>query len=942
MSQQSEAEPAGASRVSALPRAARITATLAGAFTILSGVIVLAGWVFNLPGLTDWTGEGISMFPNAAAGAALAGVAMLVLAQGKAPWRRRAARAVGAIVAAIGGLTLVEHLLAWDLGLDTLLVERDWGQYAAAAPMRIGMPASISLMLLGTALTLSTYGRRARRIAFALALGTTAITLLSLTGYAFGVEQLFSIERYTGIALLTSTIIAVLSIGVMALLPEIGIVAALRRDDAGGAMLRGMIVPTLALPLVMGWLRLRGQEAGLYGTEFGTALRTLAEIVLLFALIWWTAGNISRHAAAAWKAQSRLAAIVDSSADAIVSKSLDGIIESWNAGATQVFGYTPAEALGRHISLIIPPERAEEEVHIIQRISRGERIEHFETVRQRKDGSRFQVSITISPVRDADGAIIGAAKIARDVTDRKRVEEQLRAVVDATPECVKIVAPDGSLEFMNCAGLDMFESESLSAMKGACIYDLVAPEHRNDWIERHRRICAGERMSWEFEIIGLRGMRRWMETYSVPMTLADGRSGHLAVARETTEQRRFASEREELLASERSARSEAERASQLKDEFLATLSHELRTPLNAILGWAQLLNMSSTPDDLEEGLDAIERNARAQAQLIEDLLDMSRIISGKVRLDMQSTDLAAVVDGAVASVTPAAEAKKIRLRKIVNPHTGLVSADPGRLQQVVWNLLSNAIKFTPHNGTVDVVLERVGSHVQISVRDTGIGIAPEFLSAVFERFRQVDSSAARRHGGLGLGLSIVKQLVELHGGTVDARSDGEGHGATFTASLPIVAVRGVDDEHEDRPAAAADGRDFDHADIDLAGLRVLVVDDEADARALVQRVLSQRGAEVGVASSAIDGLEQLRKFRPHVLVSDIGMPDMDGYQFIREVRRLVPDEGGVTPAIALTAFARSEDRMRSMIAGYQMHMTKPIEPQELVVAVGTFGERRQQ
>jgi CheY-like chemotaxis protein len=284
----------------------------------------------------------------------------------------------------------------------------------------------------------------------------------------------------------------------------------------------------------------------------------------------------------------------------------------------------------------------------------------------------------------------------------------------------------------------------------------------------------------------------------------------------------------------------------------------------------------------------------------------------------------------------AAEAKGIQVRRVLDPSAGPVSGDPTRLQQVVWNLLTNAIKFTPKGGKIDVILERANSHLEITVHDTGVGISPEYLPLVFERFRQVDSSTTRTYGGLGLGLSIVKHLIELHGGTVDAASEGESHGATFVVKLPLSSVRG--NGNREHPAATKSSA-FELGQLDLAGVKVLCVDDEPDARALVQRVLTQFGAEVRAAGSAAEALAQLRAFRPHVLVSDIGMPGTDGYEFLRQVRALNADDGGDTPALALTAFARSEDRMRAMLAGYQVHISKPIEPQELAVAVQTLSRK---
>ncbi len=402
---------------------------------------------------------------------------------------------------------------------------------------------------------------------------------------------------------------------------------------------------------------------------------------------------------------------------------------------------------------------------------------------------------------------------------------------------------------------------------------------------------------------------------------------------------RAAAERARLLEAERRARVEIERVSLIKDEFLATLSHELRTPLNAVLGWSEiLLSRTSETSDMRRGLETIVRNARAQAQLIEDLLDMNRIVSGKIRLDVQRIELSPIVEAALDSVRPSAEARSIKIRKTIDPNAGPVFGDPNRLQQVVWNLLTNAVKFTPKGGRIDVLLRRVNSHVEISIHDNGMGISTQFVPHLFERFRQADSSTTRKFGGLGLGLSIVKQLVELHGGTITADSPGEGQGATFVVSLPVRAVRdfGAVDEHP------TTGRHtiVQLAEVSLAGLRVLVIDDEPDARELVCSVLTDAGAVVVMAASAEEGFAMLQSERPDVIVSDIGMPERDGYQLMRDVRSLTPAQGGKTPAIALTAFARSEDRTRAMLAGYQVHVSKPIEPQELVATVQSLAGNR--
>jgi PAS domain S-box-containing protein len=520
---------------------------------------------------------------------------------------------------------------------------------------------------------------------------------------------------------------------------------------------------------------------------------------------------------------SRLAAIVESSDDAIVSKSLQGIIRTWNKGAERIFGWKSEEVVGKAINIIIPPDRQHEEPQILARLARGERVDHFETVRMTKEGRLIDVSVTISPIRDASGKVVGASKIARDVTLQKRFQQELQKAKDAAEQ----------------------------------------------------------------------------------------------------------------------ARVDAERVSLMKDEFLATLSHELRTPLNAILGWAQVLQSQSGSDEvLGEGLTIIERNARVQAQLIEDLLDMSRIIAGKIRLDVQQVDLQDAVDAAVASVRHAADAKQIRLQVVLDPLAGPVRGDPARLQQCFWNLLTNAIKFTPKGGQVQVTLERVNSHAEVCVADNGQGIKPEFLPYLFERFRQADSSASRRHGGLGLGLSIVKHLIELHGGRVRAKSAGEGQGATFCIELPIALVRPSEpkarrpDPQDEHAGMAAPDRPS------LAGITVLAVDDEPDSRGLIRHVLEACGATVLVAASAAEALELLSQHHPDMILSDIGMPGEDGYEFIRKVRSLPPELGGRTPAAALTAFARSEDRMRALRAGYQTHVAKPVDPAELAAVVASLAIRR--
>ncbi|HUQ51069.1 MAG TPA: ATP-binding protein, partial [Gammaproteobacteria bacterium] len=417
--------------------------------------------------------------------------------------------------------------------------------------------------------------------------------------------------------------------------------------------------------------------------------------------------------------------------------------------------------------------------------------------------------------------------------------------------------------------------------------------------------------------------------------------GYSKLMKDITDRRRIENEREQLLQSERFARSEAERSDRMKDEFLATLGHELRTPLNAILGWSQVLSRANgLTAEAADGLKVIERNARAQAQIIEDLLDMSSIISGKVRLAMQRVDVAAVLDSCVKAVQPAADAKEIRLTVRLESVATQVSGDPNRLQQVFWNLLTNAVKFTPKGGEVTVKVAPSGADLEVTVADNGEGINAAFLPHVFERFRQADATSTRRHGGLGLGLSIVKQLVELHGGSITASSGGPGKGSTFRVVLPPMLNESFFTALVDgrRAAALATQQGAVVPNIGLGGVKVLVVDDEPDARSLLERLLQDREATVTTAASAKEALEALARDPPDVLISDIGMPKEDGYALMRRIRKLNGTNGKL-PAIALTAYARPEDRDKALEAGYQRHLAKPVEANTLIAMVAELGKR---
>jgi two-component system CheB/CheR fusion protein len=538
------------------------------------------------------------------------------------------------------------------------------------------------------------------------------------------------------------------------------------------------------------------------------------------------------------EAKGRLAAIIQSSDDAIISKDLNGIIATWNQGAQNLFGYTAQEAIGKSITMLIAPERMNEEPGILERIRQGKQVGYYETIGMRKDGTTVDISLAVSPIFDSDGDIVGASRIARDITERKRAEE----------------------------------------------------------------------------------------------------------------------ERAALLLREQATRAQAESANRVKDEFLAMVSHELRTPLNAIVGWTHLLKRGKlNQSESERAIQTIDRNATAQAAIINELLDVSSIISGKLKLDMKPVVLAEVINAAVDAIRPAADAKSIEIVTSLDQKAGLVAGEAGRLQQVFSNLLSNAIKFTADEGRVEVQLKPARTNVSVAISDTGAGIRSDFLPHIFERFRQADTSEKRAHGGLGLGLSIVRNLVEMHGGSVRAASEGEGRGATFTVVMPMLAassytsLTGSQATSYER-AVYGTGRyedSKDHRDLDLKsdtlkGIRVLAIDDQTDTRDLITLALTRYGAEVRACASAAEACKMIENWKPEVIVSDIGMPGEDGYDLLRKVRALTPKGGGNIPAIALTGYAAAVDQSKAYAAGYQVHMTKPVELRELVATIAKLSGRRKE
>ena len=658
--------------------------------------------------------------------------------------------------------------------------------------------------------------------------------------------------------------------------------------------------------------------------------------------------------------EQRFRLLVESVRDyAIFMLDPEGFVLTWNAGAQRFEGYASDEIIGQHFSRFYPDDA----------VARGQPDHELEMARTtgsfedegwrlRKDGSRFWAAASITAMRGADGELIGFAKVARDLTQRRHHEEALRQSEERFRLLVEGVADyaifmldvNGNVATWN-SGAQRLKGYSSAEILGKLFSVFYPAEARESGWPDHELQVAGERGRFVDEGWRLRkdGSRMWANVTITALRDASGTLlGFAKLTRDLTEAKRAqaaelaSQQREHLLDAERSARMSAQRATRIKDEFLATLSHELRTPLSSILGWTQVLLRTGSQDlpaQHRHALDVIDRNARAQARLIDDLLDLSRIMTGKIRLERQEVSMPAIVAAALDTANPAAHAKDIVIDSRLDPAPARINGDPGRLQQVVWNLLTNAIKFTPAGGRVGVALRRVDDHVELSVSDTGIGIPASYLPQVFDRFSQRDSSTTRAFGGLGLGLAISKQLVELHGGSIRVESEGEGCGSTFTVELPLPAAPIAKEQAQQPPEASAQPAAQEVAVLpQLAGIHAFIVDDETDARDLLRRVFEDQGARVSSFGSAQEALAALRSAHPDLIVSDIGMPRMDGYQFMRDLRAGEARSERI-PALALTAFARAEDRKRSLMAGYQAHIAKPFDVAELVLMAADLVSR---
>jgi PAS domain S-box-containing protein len=689
---------------------------------------------------------------------------------------------------------------------------------------------------------------------------------------------------------------------------------------------------------------LRKDDSRFFASGVTTAIRDENETLLGYAKIARDETARKRIEEAHRESEERYRLLAETASDAIISINEKSVILFINRAAERIFGFKTEEMIGQPLSLLMPEYlRHVHQAGLERYMKTGKRHlswEHVEVPGLHRDGHEFPLELSFGEyIKGGERVFIG---IARDITQRKQADAEREQLLEreqqARKEATSILERirDGFISinrewrytYINRAGAEM-AGLSPADFIGKTLWEMN-PGARGTKFQIEYERALRENVPVSFTEY-LAWVDLWLEVNAYP-----SEAGLSVFFRDVSLKVRLEKERAELLEREKAARFQAEEANRIKDEFLATLSHELRTPLNAILGWAQVLqtqNLDSSQS--KKALSTIQRNAVAQAQLIDDLLDVSRIITGKLKLDVRPVDLRSVITAAADAARPAAAAKEIRLQTLFEPGVEFIHGDADRLQQVVWNLLSNAVKFTFHGGSIQVSLKAgVDPHyVEIVVSDTGKGISTEFLPHVFERFRQSDGSMSRRHGGLGLGLAIVRQIVELHGGSVSVESPGEDRGATFRVRLPLLAVQPENENEIQQTLHKPEASDAPDCPPEISGLKVLIVDDEADSLDLINFVLSSCGVQTSAVGSAAEAFELIQRERFDVIVSDIGMPVEDGFTLMSRIRKLTAERGGAIPAIALTAYARQEDRKQAQRSGFQEHISKPFEPSELIRVV---------
>jgi PAS domain S-box-containing protein len=941
------------------------------------GAAAFLGWVLGNEYLKRVHPSLVTMKANTSVCLMLVAFAVLLRQQPLTAWRRRISQVCAAIVFLVGLLTLSEHFVGWNLGIDQLLFVETAAEAGLSFPGRMGVAASLNFTLLGIALALvDVQSKRWFRVSNIAVLTTVAITLLVFLHYFYGIESFEPVARYLTIAL--HTVVAFLSLCTAILLsrPDRGLVAMFLGNSSGAVVARRMW-PVLLIVILLGWIRTNARSDGWFSAGFATAVFVLAILVLLTGLIWWTAMSLTRTDRerllanlALQHSEARLSALLeqlpvgvgltDAQGSIIVSNSLlNAFVGDRIPSADEVLSsrWRGWDDEGRELPRSQWPGA---------RALRGEPVSGgTEFLYTADDGMQIWTRIVSVPFRDQAGEISGVVIVIQNIDEQRRAEHRLDVLVRVS-DLIRTLRDPDELSYA------VAQTVGTHLNVRRCLFNETDVERDLEIV--HRDYCdgaesvAGEHRISEYSSITSAEMEQGKTVINFdskvdPRTAADYersyapngerayvavplmRDGHWVASLWASDDRprqwskeevsllqtvaertwtaiqklRAEAEREQLLQREQEARDAAEKANQLKDEFLATLSHELRNPLNVILGYSELLLRMpeiERSSRLAQMAEALRRNAQSQSQLINDLLDLSRLQRGKISLNQETVSLAAIIDSAVETVRADASSKGIEIRLLGSDQLLLVDGDRLRLQQIAWNLLNNAVKFTPHGGRIDIGLNNENGSAVLVIADTGQGIEPAFLPHVFEMFRQADSSNSRRHGGLGIGLALVQQLVQLHGGRIEAHSEGSNKGSRFTVRLPLLRETGPLSSSV-LAATAVNKLNIPRR------TNFLIVDDSEDTISMLEQLLKMSGANVTTATNGKDALRLASEHEFDIILSDISMPEMDGFEFLQRLRKIEGRQH--VPVVAITGFGRSDDIERARAAGFYSHLTKPLD-----------------
>jgi PAS domain S-box-containing protein len=939
-----------------LERLARISRAAFGIVAAL-GAAAIWGWVLGVPALRDLGADFAPMSPAAALALVLLATSFFAVERG----RLKSARIAAALAATIGILTMIETLSGLALGMSFYWLAPSGGEM----PARLSIAACITLLLIALVTPLERERRVFRMPATSLVAAIVgAVAFFALLGLSLRVLRFDIAAPLLGFSAPAAVATMLAAIGLAAARPSEWLLDTLASKRTGAVVTRWLLPAAFIVPIAVGWMRLYAEREGLFGEAFGMALFTLVMIAWFSSLILWVARTLDQAAAqraqaegAATEQREWLQVTLASIGDGVIATDSSGRVRFLNAAAQRLTGWRAAEAAGRPLDELISlyDERDGKSVRnplntVLE--TRAGAAAGGEPALRARDGAVHPVSANAAPILDGEG-LLGAVLVLREVSAQRQSERAMREAYTELDQ--RVVRRTAALERASAA---LRERNALLNAITTSTPDLIFAKDRQGrllmanpaWtravgksgeesasLDDNERLVleAGETMIVE-ELLNTPGGERTYLTTKSPLRDEQGRViGLIGVATDITERKHAQRELEKLVVAEQRLRAEAERANRAKDEFLAIVSHELRSPLNALRGWSHLLATTRPLDQslIERASKAIKRNVDHQTRLIDDLLDTSRIVSGKLTIERRVVNLVDTVHAALDAARPVAQAKHIELRFAPADPATMVIGDAGRLQQLVSNLLSNAVKFTPEQGAISVILHKSGERVQLQVKDNGIGIAPEFLPHVFDRFSQADTSAARRAGGLGIGLALVRHIALLHGGQVRADSAGAGRGATFTVDLPgapasaVAALARLPSGDRRRSTAGA-----------LKGVTVWVTDDDVDAHEVLALTLRQAGAEVECFNSGrslVAALEVLQPgYGPHVLLIDLAMPGEDGFEALRRARVIELARSGerYTPAIALTAFTQIE-RERLVAAGFVDRVDKPVDAEKLITAI---------